>query len=683
MRLHAVTTLAASLTAACTVMSAHGLALDAQSQPTTVPSVGQREPQPEMAPNTRRFSEGWTGDPVCKASSLELAPGGAHLLLVQKGVPEASSNPLVEETSAQALAWPDAQGISQVWRVSADAVAARFVSASRLLIADEQLRQLVTFDLIDGQWSPGAQTGRYAPSMVESVLVHTSLAADIGGARARPPTGSAFSTAGLTPFSLAFDGPVARTLMPDGTLTVHATAGRDLMVVGDGQYSGFHAAMDPILNPAAQPDLAFASLTDGTPVVYGRGVLAVLKDGRFTLAQDTPFYAQPVRIAGTSAIRQLFGPDRIERLSEVDQGPLGQLPAAEINPAVITPWIRAGWHLAAATIDPQSGRSAMLYRAFGKDDAALELREPGSGRARIAVCDRDRQNTDQVQLRPAQVSGNEHVPAPKRAGQLSVIGPPDNPLALWLVRSAAPHSNRLVVFLRGGPGSTVLPLTSDGEHARWGEVGFDLLLVDYSGTAGMSAPVAGRLAADVTGSLRKDAALLSRWLREQRGYPERQLVASSFGAHLAAQLLNAGDTGLQHAYIVSGAAGWRLYVDPTRMGQAGGERRLRLYSHLVFGAPMGNDLEEVARFREKMLAASFLLCGHDGLTLLLGQHDTQIDISDWSVGCLSHIPRIVFQDMGHAWSASASDWLLRSLDNGAPQAVPSNLTASAGGGPAP
>ena len=120
-------------------------------------------------------------------------------------------------------------------------------------------------------------------------------------------------------------------------------------------------------------------------------------------------------------------------------------------------------------------------------------------------------------------------------------------------------SRQLVVYLHGGPSPGVLYDASwNPHHPSWRGIKSDVVTYDPSGTIGVDAAVAQRLAAVGGAALERDARLIVRDVRRLAGrYDEVVLIATSFGGMLAPDVARGLDDRLSRAYLFVPAARMR------------------------------------------------------------------------------------------------------------------------------
>ena len=97
-----------------------------------------------------------------------------------------------------------------------------------------------------------------------------------------------------------------------------------------------------------------------------------------------------------------------------------------------------------------------------------------------------------------------------------------------LVKNKASPSDRLVVYFHGGPAQTANPYHLGPEKRALLDDGYDLLMVDYSGSVGGGLALSRGLQDGIASGFRRDAKAISTWLAA-RGYESVHLYAVSFG----------------------------------------------------------------------------------------------------------------------------------------------------------
>jgi pimeloyl-ACP methyl ester carboxylesterase len=97
-----------------------------------------------------------------------------------------------------------------------------------------------------------------------------------------------------------------------------------------------------------------------------------------------------------------------------------------------------------------------------------------------------------------------------------------------LFKNDVTPSDHLVVYFHGGPAQTVNPYELGREKAALLDDGFDLLMVEYSGSVGGGLALSRGLQADEFLGFKQDAKAIREWLQTQN-YESVHLYAVSFG----------------------------------------------------------------------------------------------------------------------------------------------------------
>lgn len=601
---------------------------------------------------------------VCAAGTVKLSPEGRYATL--QPLPS-RSGPFAAGLfgdPVDIVAWPDASGAGSIWRVSEEAGAASFMTATQVAIGATSRQDPVAYRLsadsttwVQQPGNPLLQgltplanywTAQFVPSGTPGTeLDGVSTEAVID--RTRQVRSEAFRP------SMEGDGIRNLTRTFDGVFALGGRFGRAMEVMELAPATRPLGLLPETINRTGFPGLAFARTRDGSLVVYDTGVfLRHTADG--FAATPVPIYSEPV-LAPDATVVGHFTP------TSLSAEPASRF-LSPLRP-MIDRLVDRGWTIRAVAADPATGRAAILVEGGGVSDRALILhsreqtgliRCDGSG-ASIPVGQQISYRTERLHLQQLR---------PEHSLRLRQIGPVGHKMAVW---TTLPRQRPVghVLAIRGGPQATVRDAGLNTIEQTLLQQGYAIHRFDYAGTIRSTPELFSRLRTDFAGSLATDARTIAAFERGLGGPGRTILLAESFGTVLAAQLHRVASSRIDATVLMAPMAKWVPLVSPL----AGGAGQLqtihgRRQHYEAYGAPIptGDNQAQVQAFSDQIDNLLRPLCDVTAIHVFVGRFDMVTPPSDWEDGCLSRLPRTIVADAGHGLSPGMEAGVLGFLSEG-------------------
>lgn len=205
--------------------------------------------------------------------------------------------------------------------------------------------------------------------------------------------------------------------------------------------------------------------------------------------------------------------------------------------------------------------------------------------------------------------------------------------------------------IRGGPMSN-LDNYAPAEHEKeLLNLGWKLILIEYSGATETAPSIYSRLAKSRDDSLRQDAKVISDEIN--RLSPEIPLImtAESWGSALASYLIENLGSRVNHLLLLVPVAD---NIDPSEYSSNKGNDLNSIYNRVVrevengtYGVPYDGKNSEINYW---FAQRAKILCNFPDKTIMFGGKDERVTPAPWRKACGDSLEYIVFENVGHDMS---------------------------------
>lgn len=231
---------------------------------------------------------------------------------------------------------------------------------------------------------------------------------------------------------------------------------------------------------------------------------------------------------------------------------------------------------------------------------------------------------------------------------------PASPIVANFYKPFSPRSKRLIVFFHGGPASTVYGEIPSNAVTEMLALGFDVLAVEYSGSAGAGQQVFARLPRGGVGALHEDIEAIKKWIAP-RGYESVDTIGESFGAVPAMVALETSRKIFRSGFFISPLVSLKASAVNTQASGVFGEasdQGQEQFERAVFSGAAGRE-----RFRTELdrLVRNFRPSTRD--VFLFGALDTKSGREDLPPLVLRTAKVAELEKTTHEWvSAKPETW---------------------------
>jgi hypothetical protein len=425
---------------------------------------------PTLHSNVEPFSNGEFSK-LCSARNLVISPKGKTLAFSDKDqLVFGDLGSAIEGATISLFNWPSAVASNVQLLEITDAQKITFLSDETALIMPNT-GEAVFVRLSQRRWKREPPPSRFRPIFG---LVNGPSITFQNASIELPSAAWLFRKDGdsLQPrVSSSFDGITGVVYSREHQYVISGDKGRYLKIFDN---RGKIMDLDPRLDRFGFPSMTLYDGPSNQVYLADIGLVASIANGNMAIL-DVPAYSKPVSIAGGASLEFVHGPNNIQSLSGSGSDEIKVLKLEAAN------WIKLGWYIRSISIDRQTQRMAILFRAGDENDAAVSLLDPIVGPQRYTCksqTDRDQSPSDgQNHLQNDSLTFKKWSPSSEKIDnpETNTIPPPIvglrlieladefGSLPIWETIPKAPVVGR-IVKLRGGPAANLRDLTFTNEQ---------------------------------------------------------------------------------------------------------------------------------------------------------------------------------------------------------------------------